>query len=163
MTHDELNTLLDEAAIVRAIREAEERTSGEIRVLVLLRAVEDPLAEARRRFADMGMEGTACRNGVLLLIAPESRNFAILGDEGIHRCGGEALWSGVAAALTDDFRAERWTAGVVGAVARVGEALARHFPSRGEADTNELPDIVVRDRESPVDSGNDGSAGKGIP
>jgi uncharacterized membrane protein len=145
MTHDELNSLIDEAALVRAIREAEARSTGEVRVMVTHRAVPDALAEGRRRFAALGMDRTAQRNGVLIFIAPVTHTFAILGDAGIHERGGEALWGGVAGELSAAFKAGRWTDGLVEAIRRIGEELARHFP-RGEAtDVNELPDAVLRD------------------
>ena len=156
MTHDEFNALLDEPAIVGAIREAEARSTGEIRVLVTHVEVDDPMAEARRRFASLGMEKTAQRNGVLILIAPKSRTFAILGDAGIHACGGDALWAGVAAGLAEAFRAGRWTEGLVKAIRLVGDELARHFP-RTAADVNELPDALLRDPGPRVGQGEGGS------
>lgn len=165
MTHDEFNALLDEPAVVGAIREAEAQSTGEIRVLVTHLAVDDPMAEARRRFAALGMEKTAARNGVLVFIAPKSRTFAILGDSGIHGCGGDALWAGAAAVMGEAFRAERWTDGVVGAIRRVGEALARHFPRTGADDVNELPDAIARDHGGAAEpesgsSTDDGTGGR---
>jgi len=167
MTHDEFNALLDEPVIVSAIREEEARSTGEIRVLVTHRVVEDPMAEARRRFFALGMEATAQRNAVLLLIAPRTQTFAILGDTGIHGRGGDALWAGAAAAMGEAFREERWTDGVVGAIRRVGEALAQHFPRTGEADVNELPDAIVREHGAGADPADgsradDGAEGRGV-
>jgi uncharacterized membrane protein len=44
-----------------------------------------------------------------------------------------------------EFRAGRFTDGIVTAVTRVGDELQRHFPRRpGEQDENELPDAVSR-------------------
>ena len=147
MTHDEFNALLDEPAIVTAIREAELRSTGEVRVLITHRAVPKPLVEARRRFESMGMEKTAQRNGVLIFIAPKTRTFAIVGDTGIHAQGGDGLWTAVAGEMGASFRAGEWTEGLVRAIGRVGDVLARHFPRSGE-DLNELPDAILRD---PVD------------
>jgi uncharacterized membrane protein len=149
MTHDEFNALLDEPAIVAAIREAEARSTGEVRVLVTHRPVPDPLAEARRRFAALGMERTAQRNGVLLFIAPKSRTFAILGDTGIHRHGGDELWGGVAGAMGTAFRNGEWTEGLVRAIRMIGGELARHFPKTDEPGVNELPDAILRDPREP--------------
>jgi uncharacterized membrane protein len=149
MTHDEFNALLDEPAIVNAIREAEARGTGEVRVLVTHQAVADPLTEARRRFASLGMEKTAQRNGVLIFIAPKSRTFAILGDTGIHERGGQDLWNGVAGALGEGFRAGRWTDALEQAIRLVGDELARHFPRTSAADVNELPDAILRDPRNP--------------
>ena len=148
---------LDHERIVKAIQDAEARSRGEVRVHVSTRAVEDApppsrpseaavQAAAARRFEALGMTRTAERNGVLLFVAPVSQTFAVIGDEAIHaRCGPD-FWKEVAAAVEADFRAGRFTDGIVKGVARVGEALATHFPrTPGAADTNELPDEVTED------------------
>ncbi|HEU0094217.1 MAG TPA: TPM domain-containing protein, partial [Vicinamibacteria bacterium] len=137
---------LDHDRIVKAIQDAEARSRGEVRVHVSKQAVEDAQKAAARQFEALGMTRTAERNGVLLFVAPVSQTFAIIGDEGIHaRCGPD-FWKDVAAAMETDFRAGRYTDGIVKGVARVGEALATHFPrEEGTADTNELSDEVTED------------------
>ena len=137
---------LDHERIVKAIRAAEARSRGEVRVHVSVQKVDDPQAAAARQFEKLGMTRTAERNGVLLFVAPSSRTFAVVGDRGIHeRCGPE-FWKEVAAAVEEDFRSGRYTDGIVKGVARVGDALATHFPRpQGSADTNELPDEVTED------------------
>jgi uncharacterized membrane protein len=47
--------------------------------------------------------------------------------------------------MEDDFRAGRFTEGILKGVTRVGDALATHFPRVGEADANELADEVTED------------------
>ena len=147
---------LEHERIVKAIQDAESRSRGEVRVHVSKQAV--PYAQpsttleaavetaAARQFEALGMTRTAERNGVLLFVAPVSRTFAVIGDEGIHaRCGPD-FWKDVAAAMETDFRAGRYTDGIVKGVARVGEALATHFPrEEGTTDTNELSDEVTED------------------
>ena len=137
---------LDHRRIVQAIVEAESRSRGEVRVHVSGGAVSDPEAAAARQFESLGMTKTAERNGVLVFVAPASQAFAVVGDRGIHeRCGPE-LWRDVAAAMEEDFRAGRYTDGIVKGVARVGDALAAHFPRpEGTIDANELPDEVTED------------------
>jgi uncharacterized membrane protein len=137
---------LDHERIVKAIQDAEARSRGEVRVHVSRQAVEDAQTAAARQFEALGMTRTAERNGVLLFVAPVSQTFAVIGDEGIHaRCGPD-FWKDVAAAMETDFRAGRYTDGIVKGVARVGEALATHFPrEEGTADTNELSDEVTED------------------
>jgi uncharacterized membrane protein len=137
---------LDHDRIVEAIRAAESRSRGEIRVHASNRAVADVQKAAARQFEKLGMAGTAEGTGVLIFVAPLSRNFAILGDHGIHaRCGTE-LWREVAAAMEKDFRAGRFGEGIVKAVERAGEVLAQHFPRiSGVADRDELPNTVTED------------------
>ena len=137
---------LDHDRIVRAIRAAEARSRGEIRVHASNRAVVDVQKAAAEQFEKLGMAGTAEGTGVLIYVAPRSRNFAVLGDHGIHaKCGGD-LWREVAGAMEEDFRAGRFGEGIVKAVERVGEVLAQHFPRQpGVADKDELPNTVTED------------------
>ncbi len=136
---------LDDERIVAAIREAESRSRGEIRVHVAEEAVEDPQSAGAAVFEALGMTATAERNGVLLFVAPASRRFAVLGDTAIHERCGPDFWATVAEAMAAEFRAGRFTEGILAGVAAVGVELARHFPrAPGQTDRNELPDSVSR-------------------
>jgi uncharacterized membrane protein len=140
-----LNTL-DHERIVKAIAQAEACSRAEVRVHVSNQAVDDPQKAAAAQFEKLGMTRTAERNGVLIYVAPRSRKFAILGDSGIHQSCGQSFWQDVAAAMEADFRAGRFTEGIVKGVARAGEALGTHFPRReGVCDINELKDEVSED------------------
>jgi uncharacterized membrane protein len=137
---------LDDERIVAAIREAESRTRAEVRVHVSRQPVDDARAAGAVAFERLGMTATAERNGVLIFVAPASRSFAVLGDRGIHERCGEGFWTAVAEAMRDEFRAGRFTEGIVSGVSKVAEELARHFPRRpGDGDRNELPDAVSED------------------
>jgi uncharacterized membrane protein len=134
---------IDHPRVVEAIRQAEARSRAEIRVHVVRGAVDDAQKTAAAVFEKLGMTRTAERNGVLILVAPRSRRFAVIGDVGIHDKGGHDLWREAAAAMETAFREERFTDGLVAGIARVGAALAEHFPRiAGVADKNELPDDV---------------------
>lgn len=137
---------LDEGRIVRAIREAEARTSGEIRVFVTRRSLraEDAAAVAHREFERLKMSETAERNGVLFFVAPRSRRFAVVGDESVHARCGQGYWDAAARAMEAAFRAGNFTEGLEAGIAEAGALLARHFPRRA-GDRNELPDAVGSD------------------
>jgi uncharacterized membrane protein len=137
---------VDHDRIVAAIRAAESRSRGEIRVHASGKPAPEPQRTAAELFATLGMTKTAERNGVLILVAPASQSFAVVGDAGIHeRCGHE-FWREIASAMEADFRAGRFTDGLLKGIERAGEALARHFPrGEGGADSNELPDQVSED------------------
>jgi uncharacterized membrane protein len=138
---------LDEARIVVAIREAEARSRGEIRVHVAEHEVSDPQGEAVAVFERLGMTKTEERNGVLLFVAPASQAIAVVGDREIHARCGEPFWKAVAATVGGEFRSGRFTEGIVAGVRALGDELARHFPrSPGRPDRNELPDAVSRDQ-----------------
>ena len=136
---------LEHGRIVEAIRAAEGRSRGEVRVHVSSQKVADVQAAARAQFEALGMAQTSERNGVLIYVAPESQTFAVIGDSGIHEHCGAAFWSDVAAAMQDDFRAGRFTDGIVKGVERTGAALAEKFPRTEAADRNELSDDVSQD------------------
>lgn len=135
---------LREAEIVDAIRAAEKRTSGEIRVFVSRKDVSDPVAAAQAHFFELGMEKTREHNGVLLFVAPRSHKFAVIGDSAVHaRCGDE-FWQELAAEMSGHFRRSEFTSGLVHGVRKAGELMAKHFPRRPD-DTNELSDEVAHD------------------
>jgi len=136
---------IDNDRVVAAIGAAEGRSRGEIRVHVARGRVDDAEAAARKHFERLGMTKTAERNGVLILVAPESQTFAIVGDEGLHRFCPEGFWGTVVEEMRGAFRESRFTDGLVEAVSRVGDVLSRHFPrTPGEPDENELPDAISR-------------------
>jgi uncharacterized membrane protein len=142
MSRRSLRKCVDQARVVAAIRAAEQVTSGEIRVSVapfFWGNVEKTASQAFRR---LGMEHTADRNGVLIFLVPSRRRFAILGDTGIHEKVGQAFWNEVSACLSSHFRQGAFTEGLVEGIRMVGDRLATHFPSAGEADRNELSDGV---------------------
>ena len=133
---------LSNEQIIGAIREAERRTSGEIRVFISRKEVRDPMSAAEQHFAELGMEKTRERNGVLIFVAPRVHKFAVIGDEGIHtRCGKE-FWEELAREMSGHFKSSDFTRGIVHGVKKAGELLARHFPRKPD-DVNELPDEVL--------------------
>ena len=137
---------LDHERIVKAIAQAEACSRAEVRVHVSNQAVTDAPKAAAEQFEKLGMTATAERNGVLIYVAPRSQKFAIIGDSGIHQSCGQSFWQEVAAAMEADFRAGRFTDGIVRGLARTGEALGTHFPRKeGVCDLNELKDEVTED------------------
>lgn len=135
---------LQREEIVAAIRKAEHRTSGEIRVFITHEAVADPVPAAQRAFLHLGMEKTREHNGVLLFVAPRTRQFAVIGDAGVHAKCGDGFWQELATAMRDHFRKSEFTRGIILGIEKAGELLAAHFPRRGD-DQNELPDRIAHD------------------
>ena len=132
---------VDHDRVVAAIRDAEAKSSGEIRVHLDHRRVADPLAEGRAVFERLGMTSTADRNGALIFVSPRSKKFAILGDTAIHEKCGDDFWASAAEALSGHFRGGRFTEGLIDAIARLGNVLAKHFPPKA-ARTNAIADTV---------------------
>jgi uncharacterized membrane protein len=146
MKPDAFEASLDDERIVAAIQDAEARSRAEIRVHVAEHeVVADPRTEAAFVFERLGMADTVERNGVLLFVAPESQSITVIGDREAHARCGEAFWAAVVEGIREEFRAGRFTEGIVGAVRAVAAELERHFPRQpGETDRNELPDSVSR-------------------
>lgn len=127
--------------IVQAIREAEKKTSGEIRVHLERRAREPFDEHAREVFEKIGMTRTLERSGVLIFIGLASRRFALLGDRGIHEKVPEDFWKAIVSAMEAEFREDRFADGIVRAVTVAGEKLGAYFPY-DRTDVNELPDEI---------------------
>lgn len=130
--------------IVAAIREAEQKTSGEIRVLISHKKIDDPVTAAQAAFVRMGMTKTRQRNGVLIFVAPQARKFAVIGDAGVHQRCGDEFWQATAVEITGHFKKSEFTQGILHGIRKAGELLAAHFP-RQPGDRNELPDGPAHD------------------
>ena len=119
---------VDHARVDAAIHEAEKKTSGEIRVLVARHSTGNPIAAAQRHFDKLGLGSAGDRHAVLILVSPRSRNFAVIGDKGVHEKCGDSFWTELAAAMEGYFKRGEFTEGVVHGVERAGALLAEHFP-----------------------------------
>lgn len=144
MKHRKFISTLAHKRIHAAIRDAEQKTSGEIRVMVSHKRAPDPVATAQQAFLRLGLQQTTHRNAVLLFVAPRSRTFAVLGDEAVHARCGDVFWRELADAMTGYFKRGEYTDGILHGIRRAGELLAAHFP-RAPDDQNELSDDVVED------------------
>jgi uncharacterized membrane protein len=133
---------IDSDKITAAIRTAEKRTSGEIRVSVSRFFWGRVRSVAEKTFVHLGMTNTKLRNGILFFIVPSRRRFVVLGDEGIHAKVGQDFWENLAAVMSKDFRKGRFQEGLVKGIATAGEQLAVHFPYDPLTDKNELPDDI---------------------
>ena len=140
VTRGKLLRLIDEARVKEAIRQAERKSSGEIRVSVAPLFWGDVQKAAQKAFGRMGMTATKDRNGVLLFIVPARRKFVVLGDSGIHERVGQEFWHRIAEVVSDKFRDGDFTEGLVEAIGLAGEQLAAHFPPEAGHNPNELPD-----------------------
>jgi uncharacterized membrane protein len=134
---------LEHERIVRAIREAESKTSGEIRVFIQRgKLSSDPLVVAQKKFQRLGMHRTRERSAVLIFVAPRAHKFAVVGDKAIHEKCGEQFWQHVVDGMRVHFQNENFSHALIEAVNEVGRVLAAHFP-RTSANANELPDEIV--------------------
>jgi uncharacterized membrane protein len=134
---------LEHDRIVAAIKQAEARTSGQIRVFLQRgKFEEDALERAQKKFIQLGMQKTAERNAVLIFVAPRVQKFAVVGDEGVHKKCGEKFWEELVAKMREHFLREDFTAALLEAVEAAGALLTKHFPKSVDS-KNELPDDVI--------------------
>jgi len=139
-----LFTKEEETRITQAIRAAERRTSGEIRVFVEDFCLRDhPVERAAEVFQLFGMFNTQARNGVLVYLAEKSHHFAIWGDTGIHEKVGFQFWEAEKHLLLEHLRRDEAADGVCHVISQIGERLRQYFPVDEEKDENELPDDII--------------------
>lgn len=135
-------TIQQQTDIVCAIRDAESKTSGEIRVHIEEDCpTDDALNRAAAVFAMLQLHKTKQRNGVLFYLALNNRKFAILGDAGIHQLVPPHFWDEVKAAVLQQFTRQNFAQGLIDGIALAGEKLTALFPYES-GDKNELPDEI---------------------
>jgi uncharacterized membrane protein len=132
---------IDKDRIQRAIRKAERRSTGEIRVSVSPLFWGNVRKAAERAFERLGMTATRDRNAVLFFVVPSRHRFAVLGDSGIHERAGQEFWQRIVRIVSSRFHQGDFTDGIIAGIEAVGEKLAEHFPTAGR-NVNELPDEV---------------------
>lgn len=131
----------EETLIIAAIRKAEAKTSGEIRVHLEENTRSGAMREAKRIFRKLGMHKTKDRNGVLILMIPEKKTFAIIGDQGIDDVVEDNFWDSERDLIQGYFREGHFCAGLVAAIDQIGTKLKAYFPVQ-EDNQNELPDDI---------------------
>lgn len=132
----------EEQTIVSAIKEAENATSGEVRVHIEDRCkAEDSITRAKEVFAELGMHETELQNGVIIYIATKDHKLAIWGDKGIHEKVGQDFWEEEIKLMQKYFQADDYESGIRDAVLLVGQKLKEFFPYQKD-DINELSDDI---------------------
>jgi uncharacterized membrane protein len=134
-----------QSQILDSVREAEEETSGEVRVHIETSCSGDVLDRAAWIFGKLGMLKTAERNGVLFYLAVEDKKFAIIGDAGINTKVPAGFWDSVSTLMQNNFKEGRFTEGLSAGIMLAGEQLKLYFPHRQD-DKNELPDEISFDK-----------------
>ena len=142
-----LFTTEEQELIANTIAEAEKATSGEIRIAIEKHCHGSAFERATQYFAQLGMDKTAQRNGVLIYLASVDHKFAIIGDRGIDNVVPEDFWETTQVAMKAHFSSGNMAEGIVAGISLAGEKLALFFPPQN-GDVNELPnDIVFMDKD----------------
>ncbi len=143
MRTKEFLSRLEHDRIVGAIREAESKTSSQIRVYVQRGKLSaDPLIAAQKKFHRLGMHKTRERNAVLIFVAPRAHKVAVVGDQAVHEKCGREFWQRLIDAMRAHFQNEKFSRALVETIEETGNTLAAHFPKRS-SEGNELPDDII--------------------
>ncbi|MCT1531102.1 TPM domain-containing protein [Sphingobacterium daejeonense] len=132
----------DQEQVVHAISLAENRTSGEIRLVVERRVHNmDAIDQAKYYFEKLKMHETTQRNGVLIYLATDDHQFAIIGDTGINNKVPEDFWESTKELMLGYFKKGDFAEGLIEGIQKAGDQLATYFPRRAD-DVNELPNDI---------------------
>ncbi|NJW54425.1 TPM domain-containing protein, partial [Salinimicrobium oceani] len=94
----------EEAEVVDAIRRAERKTSGEIRVHIEKTSKGEIWDRAMEVFHLLKMDNTKEDNGVLIYVAIDDRKFIIYGDKGINAVVPKDFWETTKDAIASEFK-----------------------------------------------------------
>jgi uncharacterized membrane protein len=128
--------------IKNAVQQAEKRTSGEIRVCIDSKIKGDAYTRAVEFFHELKMHKTELHNGVLIYVAIENKQFAVIGDSGIHQHVHQQFWENLKEEMIPFFKNGDYTGALLHAIKQTGEALVKHFPY-SKNDANELSDDII--------------------
>ncbi|OBW96328.1 membrane protein [Gallibacterium salpingitidis] len=136
---------IDKKAIEQAISLLEKQTSAELRVYIerkMPKAQSSSIERAKALFTELEMEKTAQRNGVLIYVALQSKQCAVIGDQGIDQYVAASFWQQACDLIVAGAKQKQHTTGIVNAIRLIADCLAQHFPYQAD-DRNELPNDVV--------------------
>lgn len=130
--------------IEKAISVAENKSTGEIRIHIANVLFKNIFDQAVDKFKELGMDKTEERNGVLIFICPNFREFAIIGDKGINDKVGADFWNSTKEVMLNNFMQGDMEKGMLEAIAKVGQNLQSLFPSN-KPTSNQLPNHISFD------------------
>ena len=127
----------EEQEIIEAIRVAEQKTSGEIRVHIEKSSKIDAINRTMEVFHYLKMDNTKLQNGVLIYVAVEDKNFVIYGDKGINDVVPVDFWDSTKDIMLTQFKLGNFKQGILEGIVMAGNQLATFFPWE-HGDINEL-------------------------
>lgn len=128
--------------VANTIKEAENQTSAEIKLVVARHCWIDIKSKAAHIFKKFGLDTTKQRNCVLILLITTNREFLIYGDQGIHEKVGQDFWEDTSNQVINKFEAGAFGDGICEGIKLIGEKLAYYFPYQAD-DKNEVSDEVA--------------------
>ncbi len=140
--------LLDE--MTTAIAAGERTHRGEVRFAIesrltpwsVLEGLDAP-TRARQVFAQLRVWDTEHNSGVLFYVLMAEHRIEIVADRGVAARVTTVEWDAVCAGMRECYAREQWREGSLAGIAAAHALLARHFPSDGTDNPDELPDRPV--------------------
>lgn len=136
-------TPAEEQEIITAIRNAEEYTSGEIRVHIENHCEKELVTRTQELFHYLKMDNTKLQNGVLIYLAVGDKKFYIYGDKGINDVVETDFWESTKEIMQTHFKHGRFKQGLIDGIEKAGKKLQYFFPWNHD-DINELPDTISK-------------------
>lgn len=131
----------EQQEIIATIVATEKECSAEIRIHIDTKNHIDTFDRASYIFAKLDMHKTEARNGVLIYMSIKNRQFAIIGDAGVHRFVDADFWKECKDIAVSLFKEGKFVEGLQKCICKVGEVLKQYFPYQTD-DVNELPDTL---------------------
>jgi uncharacterized membrane protein len=128
MNSKQFLTQLQHDQIVQAIKSAEEKTTGQIHVIVTHASASEPLAQAQQHFQKLQLHESPHKNNILIFVAPRSQTFAVVGDQSIHQKIGDQAWQALAKSMADHFKNGQFMSAILFGIDQAGQLLTAHFP-----------------------------------
>lgn len=130
--------------IRQSIHHAELETTGEIRVYFEPKDKGDAYKRGVEMLHNLKLHEKKHRNGVMLYVAYQSKTFAIVGDEGIHKTVPENFWDDIKIDLQNCFKEGKMKTGIITAIEKVGSHLKQYFPNDGSGVTDSSTDLTIK-------------------
>ena len=128
--------------IRQAIMLAELDTSAEIHVHIGKNCTGSCEEKAAEIFAELKLDQTVDRNGILIYLAYHNRRFCIYADTGIQKKVSEDFWISIKQNFLNRIRQGQFTDGLIEVIQQCGIKLKKLFP-RNPGDLNQLSDEVT--------------------
>lgn len=129
------------ALVEEALKRAEAGTSAQIKFVIVRHCWGHIRDKAARTFKKLQLHKVVHRNCVLILLVTANREFAILGDRGIHEKAGQDHWDQVRTHMATKFGKGLFAEGICEGIAMIAQELARYFPPAARG-ANEVADEI---------------------
>lgn len=113
--------------IVAALKRARAGTSSRIAVRIVADKTVDAFEHAKAEFVARELHTHPGANAALILVAPQARTFAVIGDTALHERVGQAFWDDLVAQMAGVFKTAGPAEAIVLGIDHLGAVMRTHF------------------------------------